>query len=83
MWRDTGRRVRFFTMDAYLAWFFMFLIFIPSFITLGAVLFAMIFFYALEYFGYSMPNAIRKIFVIVVGKKRRARQWWRTRNFND
>lgn len=79
MWRDTGRKVRFFGFDGRLAIFLLFFGVHISYFTLGLVCLAMGGFYALEYKGYSMPNALRKIGVLIIGKSRPAVHWWRRR----
>lgn len=79
MWRDTGRKIRFFIFDGRLTIFLFIFAFHISYFTLGMAVFAMIFFYLLEYKGYSLSNASRKLGVMVVGKSRPAVHWWRRR----
>lgn len=79
MWRDTGRRVRFFGFDGRLTIFLVIFAVHISYFTLGLAIFAMGVFYVLEYKGYSLSNALRKIGVLIVGKSRPAVHWWRRR----
>lgn len=76
-WNATGKQVRFFIFDGRLAIFVLIWAFHFSYYTAGAAGLAMLFFYALEYKGYNIPNALRKGSVLIAGKKRNGVHWWR------
>lgn len=83
MWRDTGRRVKFFIFDAYLVVSFLLLLISWSVYMVGFVAVSLVFFYTLEYKGYTLPNALRRIHVVFSGKVKRGVHWWRRSNFNQ
>lgn len=83
MWRNTGKRVKFFIFDAYLVASFVLLLLFQSMITLYILIVTFVFFYYLDYKGYSLPNALRKIHFILSGKTKRAVHWYRRNNMND
>lgn len=77
MWRETGRPYRIFGIDGraifpvliFLVHFSMFTLFLG----IGGVLaFAL-----LEHKKYTVPNARRRAGVLLIGKRRAARAWWR------
>lgn len=80
-WRETGRQVKVGPLDGRLMSFVVLLMLFPSYILLGLTLGAMSFFYALEYIGYTLPNAFRKIGVILAGKRRNGVHYWRQSKF--
>lgn len=75
--RNSGKRVKFFIFDAYLGVSLFLLMLSWSLYMLGFVIISMIFFYVLEYKGYTLPNALRKIHVVLSGKVKKAVPWWR------
>lgn len=77
MWRDSGRQVRFFILDGRLTIFVLLFFFHISYVTAVLAVIAMLFFYALEYKGYTIPNAMRAFSVFLSGKKRKGVHWWR------
>jgi hypothetical protein len=80
-WRETGRQVRFGPLDGRLMIFVILLMLFPGKILLGITLLAIVFFYGLEYIGYTLPNAYRKMSVVIAGKKRRGVHYWRKTQF--
>lgn len=76
-WRDTGRHVKFFMFDGRLMLFILVLLLFPSKITLYIVLAAMTFFWGLDYYGYSLPNAWRKMFSFISGNHKSGVHYWR------
>ena len=80
-WRETGRQVKVGPLDGRLMLFFVLLLLFPSFMLLYIALTAMLFFYVLEYIGYTLPNAFRKIMTIIAGRKRNGVHYWRQNKF--
>lgn len=80
-WRETGRHVKVGPLDGRLMLFVVLLLLFPSWILLFLTISAMLFFYVLEYMGYTLPKALRKILVIIAGKKRFGVHYWRQRKF--
>ncbi len=80
-WRDTGRQVKVGPLDGRLIIFFVLFFLFPSFIMLYLVLAAMVFFYGLQYMGYTMPNAIRKLKILISGKHKKGVHYWRQHKF--
>lgn len=80
-WRETGRQVKIGPLDGRLMLFIVLLLLFPSMILLVLTLIAMAFFYFLDYIGYTLPNALRKIGVIIAGKNRQGVHYWRQNKF--
>lgn len=80
-WRESGRMVKFFIFDGRLMIFILLCIMFPKLYLFIITLIAMIFFYILEYVGYTLPNAIRKILIIISGKKKNGVHYWRKSNY--
>jgi hypothetical protein len=80
-WRETGRQVKMGPLDGRLSMFLILLLLFPSKIMLLICISAMAFFYALEYRGYTLPNAFRKLKVIMAGKRRNGVHYWRQNKF--
>ena len=80
-WRETGRQVKVGPLDGRLMLFFVLLMLFPSYFLLGLSLLAMTFFYGLDYIGYTLPNAFRKIMVILAGNHRNGVHYWRQHKF--
>lgn len=80
-WRETGRQVKVGPLDGRLMLFFVLWLLFPSFMLLGIAFLAMLFFYGLEYIGYTLPNAVRKAMVLIAGKKRNGVHYWRQNKF--
>lgn len=80
-WRESGRQVKVGPLDGRLMIFVVLLALFPSKILLFITIAAMLFFYALEYIGYTMPNALRKMHSLIAGKKRNGVQYWRQNKF--
>lgn len=76
-WRETGRQVRFFMFDGRLMLFIIVLLLFPSKFLLYTVLVAMLFFWGLEHYGFTLPNAFRKIFSVISGSHKSAVHYWR------
>lgn len=80
-WRDTGRQVKVGPLDGRLMIFVVLLLLFPGMILFFLTLSAMAFFYVLEYMGYTLPNAYRKLSALISGKKRNGVHYWRQHKF--
>lgn len=80
-WRDSGRQVKVGPLDGRLMLFIVLLMLFPSYTLFIATLVAMAFFYGLEYIGYTLPNAFRKIMTLIAGKHRDGVHYWRRHKF--
>lgn len=80
-WRETGRQVKVGPLDGRLMIFVILLLLFPGMILLGLTISAMVFFYVLEYMGYTLPNAYRKLSALISGKKRNGVHYWRQHKF--
>jgi hypothetical protein len=80
-WRETGRQVKVGPLDGRLMLFFILLVLFPSMWLLMITLSALVFFYGLDYIGYTLPNAFRKLLVIIVGKHKNGVHYWRQHKF--
>ncbi len=80
-WRETGRQVKVGPLDGRLMIFVVLLMLSPSVKLLLVTFAAMAFFYVLEYMGYTLPNALRKISVLVSGRKKLGVHYWRQNKF--
>ena len=56
-WRESGRQVRFGPLDGRLSIFLVLVLLFPGKTLLALCICAMVFFYYLEYKGYTLPNA--------------------------
>lgn len=81
VWRECGRQVKVGPLDGRLMLFFVLLMLFPSMVLLAITLLALAFFYVLDYMGYTLPNALRKIKVVIAGKHRMGVHYWRQRKF--
>lgn len=72
LWRDTGKTVRFFGVDGRAASGLVLVLLHLSFTTLIISALLMVVFSTLERFDYTLPNAARKLRIIISGKKKRA-----------
>lgn len=82
-WRDTGRQVKLGPLDGRLIIFVVLFFLFPSYFMLYLVLGAMVFFYGLQYMGYTMPNAIRKFKILISGKQKKGVHYWRQHKFRN
>lgn len=80
-WRETGRQVKVGPLDGRLMIFIVIFFLSPSMFLLYLAIAAMIFFYALDYMGYTLPNALRKMSVLAGGKKKNGVHYWRQHKF--
>ncbi len=81
-WRDSGHSVRFGTLDGRLAIFLFATIFHMTYVTIAITCTAAVLFWYLEqYKGYNVPNALRKLNVLIAGNKRVGIHWWRVNKF--
>lgn len=76
-WRESGRQVKVGPLDGRLMIFLVLFFLSPSFFLLYLSIIALLFFYYLDYIGYTLPNALRKFSVIVSGKKKLGVHYWR------
>lgn len=81
VWRECGRQVKVGPLDGRLMLFVVLLLLFPSKFLFLLTIAAMLFFYGLEYIGYTLPNAFRKIFVVLAGKRRNGVHYWRQGKF--
>lgn len=81
VWRESGRQVRFGPLDGRLSVFIVIIMLFPSKYMLAVLLAVMVFFYYLEYIGYTLPNAFRKIKMEISGKKKNGVHYWRQNKF--
>lgn len=73
LWRDTGKTVRFFGVDGRAtAGLALALLHISS-TTLTISFVLIVFFALLERFDYTIPNAARKLRILISGKKKRSK----------
>lgn len=80
-WRESGRQVKVGPLDGRLMIFIVIFFLSPSFFLLYLAIAAMLFFYALEYMGYTLPNALRKLGVLCSGKRKNGVHYWRQHKF--
>lgn len=80
-WRETGRQVKVGPLDGRLMIFIVIFFLSPSYFLLYLALAAMLFFYALEYMGYTLPNALRKMSVLASGRRKNGVHYWRQHKF--
>ena len=81
-WRDSGRMVVVGPFDGRLMLFLVLFFLSPGKITFGLCVFSIAFFYLLQYMGYTLPNAYRKLRVLLSGKRKNGVHYWRQRRFN-
>lgn len=81
IYRETGRQIKVGPLDGRLMLFVILLMLFPSMFLLYCWIAAMILFIYLDYIGYTLPNATRKIKVLIAGKKRYATHYWRQKKF--
>lgn len=81
-WRETGRELRVGPFDSRLFVFFVIYFFNISWLFFWLAIIAMLIGYGLSYTGYTMPNALRRIRVLIGGKKRYAVHYWRQRKWD-
>lgn len=78
MWRETGRTAKFVIVDARAALPIVLFAVDASWFNLGLIVFSFVFFTVLAQFGYTFPNAMRRLRVIMLfGKRRPAVPFWR------
>lgn len=80
-WRDTGRQVKVGPLDGRLMLSVVLFLLFPSFNLFYFLISSMLFFYGLQYMGYTLPNAIRKFKTIIAGKHRNGVHYWRQHRF--
>lgn len=81
MWRDAGRPVRFLTFDGRSAIAILVFMVHISMATLMISVALMVFFWVIERFGYTVPNARRRARVLLMGNTKRAVAWWRVKKY--
>lgn len=80
-WRDSGRQVKIGPFDGRLTLFLLVFFLFPGKISLIIAVIAFLVFYGLEYIGYTLPNAMRKIMSLIAGKRRNGVHYWRQHKF--
>lgn len=83
LWRDTGRPIRFFGVDGRAASGLLLVLLHISMLTLSIALVLIVTFALLERFDYTLPNAWRKLRVLVSGRKKRAKMPWSRRRYRS
>lgn len=73
LWRDTGRTVRFLGVDGRVAFGFVLVLLHISLWTLGLSILLVVAFGLLERFDYTLPNAARKLRVMIGGRVKRSK----------
>jgi len=82
MWRESGRSVRFIIFDGRSSAALLIYIVHWSWITFYIAASVLAFFAIIERFNYTLPVARRKAMVLLLGKMRRARPWWRQKYYS-
>lgn len=78
MWRETGRTPKFFVVDARIMFVIIPFLLHISLWTLYLMISAIIFFFILAQVGYTVPNAWRRLRVLLLfGKTRYAVPFWK------
>ncbi len=78
MWRETGRTAKFFILDARVSVTFLIFFFHWSWYTFGLAVSTATLFVILNKFGYSFPNAMRRLKVFLFfGRRRPSLPFWR------
>lgn len=72
LWRDSGKTVRFFGIDARAVAGLVLVLLHITMVTLSISIFLMVSFALLERFDYTLPNAARKFRVMISGRRKRA-----------
>lgn len=80
-WRESGRQVKVGPLDGRLMLFVILFFLFPSKILLYISLITIIFFYILQYKGWTLPNALRYGKVKIAGKKRNGIHYWRQHKY--
>ncbi|GJM07234.1 MAG: phosphoesterase [marine bacterium B5-7] len=76
-WRDSARMPRFFMVDARAAFPFLVFLLHISWWTFWVAIVAMIFFAALERYGFTVPVFLRWFRSSLAGRRKIASPWWR------
>jgi hypothetical protein len=71
-WRETGRALRFAGVDGRALFLLCIFVYHPRWWTLGLFFVGIVALVLLERMGYSIPNAMRRLRVIMVGRRRPA-----------
>lgn len=82
-WRESGRRVKIGPLDGRLMIFVIVFVLLPSMYMFYLMLFSFGVFYGLEYIGYTLPNAIRKVKILISGKTKSGIHFWRKHYFKN
>ncbi len=83
LWRDTGKKVRFFGFDGRATIGILVFIFHPSWFTFYTFLGIFLAFGILERFNYTIPNAFRKSRSFLAGPLRRGVPRWRKKGYRS
>jgi hypothetical protein len=76
-WINSGRQVKVGPFDGRLMIFLVLFLLHPSMFLFGLSIVAIVFFYVLEYKGYTLPNALRKFSTLFSDKRRYGVHYWR------
>jgi len=72
MWRETGRKITFFGLDGRAMFLLLFVLYAPRWWTLALALCGIGVFMLLQRRGYTVPNAFRRIRILLTGTVKRA-----------
>jgi len=75
-WRESARPARFFIFDARAAFPLLFFLLHIRVWTFVVAVVAMLFFYALEHYGFTVIVFLRWLRTMLAGKRKMARPWW-------
>lgn len=78
-WRESGRSVKVGPFDGRLMLPAILFLLFPSYILFYIFIATLLFFYGLQYMGYTLPNAIRKAQLVLSGKTKSGVHYWRKR----
>lgn len=75
-WQNTGREAKLWIFNATTSFPILLFILNISFTTLIIVVLTMAMFFALNYYGYTVPVFIRFLRATIAGNRKEARPWW-------
>jgi intracellular multiplication protein IcmT len=75
-WRDSSRRPRFFFLDAQVIYPLLIFLFNISYTTLKLLIIALLFYTALEKFGFTVYKLFRYLKIVLAGTMKYRRGWW-------
>lgn len=76
-WRDSARPARFFVIDARAVFPFLLFLLHIQWWTFWLALVCIIFFMAIEHYGFTVPVFFRWLRTVLAGPRRLSKPWWR------